>query len=129
MARFDSTTDARAKLNASHFVSVAKSSKEFGDYMTETYGGATNSDIAAREALRSDDFHTGMTGIYTDQARSKYPGSKYDAPPDDRLTKGRGRGKGIKQQWVSSDDSESDSDSESSENMIQGRRGTQSSRI
>ena len=61
-------------LKASDFVSLANSSQHFDDYITETYGGATNSDIAAREALRSDDFRAD-TDLFSKRSKEKFNGS------------------------------------------------------
>ena len=62
LAEFDSLSEPIAELSVRHIVSVADSSNQFEDYLTATLGGATNSDIAAREMLRSDDFRDDNDG-------------------------------------------------------------------
>ena len=66
LAEYDARSKSTAELRVKHIVSVADSSNQFEAYLTATLGGATNSDIAAREMLRSDDFRAHSDGVRAD---------------------------------------------------------------
>ena len=52
----DGSEEKMAMLSPRHFEVVARSSQVFSDYLTSTFGGRNDADIAKVEQLRRDDF-------------------------------------------------------------------------